>query len=657
MLTCVSEPILPLSKYVTSSLDSPKRLSSWDWINQHAVTHKGDPFDGASFPYLKGIADAWDDPRVRRIAFRACSRVGKTEINLALHACAQHHDPDTGMIVTPTERLLQKTIKDRLWPSLELNSEIRSSLPPKHLRAATKCRTSTFITHGAWSGSPVTLGDLDPKYLHLLEVSKFSRDDSDEADTVELTLQRGSEIVDRKVFMESTPTLVGTCAISRYVEAGTNRHYFVPCPHCGDFSPLEVNQTNDRRAGGLWWEKDKDGRTTPARAYRTATYVCPHCTNNWGDEHRLAQIRKGVWVAPGEVIDRTGTVTGTPHNDGPDESFNLNRLYAPTFTFGDVAKEYVTKIGTEHAQDLFNGWLGLPYAPIRRQLEWEDLAKRLCVGGWNRGTVPEQCFALTVAIDVQIDHFVCVTLGFCPNKVGYLIDFGRVTDWQGVKEWTVQVYDCEDGGTVSPMLTLIDAKDGNRKDEIVDACRDMNNDRGPFVWPSMGQNPKSFNGSFFQRVNVDSQNHVVKKGSRQIDGLQLVKVGTAISQDWLNNCLFNRKPGERNSIIFPAWAAESRSLHEQLLNECWDAKTGLWTQSDRTTPVDFRDAVRYARVGIETYVGGDWAMNATRRRTPAPTKRKPVHEGVGATVKRITEASRPAGSSFIRKPRYVVNNQ
>ncbi|WP_145218721.1 terminase gpA endonuclease subunit [Planctomycetes bacterium TBK1r] len=653
---------MSLSPVVLTAFDPPKHMSSWEWVTQYAVTHKGDPFDGASYPYLKGICDAFDDPKVRRVFFRACSRVGKTEINLGLHIAAQHREPDTGLIATPTEGLLRKTIKDRLWPMLDLNSQTRPGLPPKHLRAATKCRASTFITHGAWSGSPVTLGDLDPKYLHLLEISKYSRDDSDEADPVDLVLQRGSEIPDRKVFAESTPTLAGTCAISRLVEQGTNRSYFVPCPHCGDYSPLYANETHEKSTGGLWWDRDKDGSSTPSRAYKSAVYVCSSCKVEWGDEHRLAQVRKGVWVAPGESIDVNGNVTGTPHNDGPDESFNLSRLYAPTFTFADYARECVTKVGTEQEQDFRNSWQGVPYAPIRVSMSWERLAAKLCVGTWERGTVPEQCFALTCAVDVQIDHFVCVTFAWDLNKVGHLIDFGTVSTWSDVAEWISRSYDHEGHSPIRPSLTLIDAKDGNRKDEVIDNCRDMNNERGPFVWPSMGMNAKSFNGAFFVRSNVDANNNVDRKQARAINGLQLVKVGTAISQDWLNNSLFNRKPGDRNSIIFPMWAAESRALFEQLLNESWDPKTGLWARIDMTVPVDFRDAVRYARVGIEAYVGGDWAMNARPRRTttttrPIAPKHKPKREGLAAKANRRLEASRGPGASFIREPRYVVNNQ
>ncbi|WP_436717959.1 terminase gpA endonuclease subunit [Roseiconus lacunae] len=631
-------------------------MSSWDWLCQFGTNHRGDSFDGAGFSYLKGICDAWDDPRVRRVFFRACSRVGKTEINLGLHVYSQCHDPDVGLIATPTERLLQKTIKHRLWPMLSFNPATGKSLPGRHLQAATKCRTDRFVTHGAWSHSPTTLGDLDPKYLHLLEVSKFSTDNSDEANAVDLVLQRGSEIPDRKVFAESTPTLAGSCEISRLVEQATNRSLFVPCPRCGEYSALTVNESHEKLAGGLWWDRKRDGSSSPGLAYRTARYICPHCSSEWGDRERLAQVRRGVWVAPGESIDRSGALTGTPINAGPDESFNLNRMYAPTFTFADYAREHAAKVGTEREQDFRNSWQGVPHTPIQARTTWSKLAAKLCTGKWDRGAVPKQCVFLTCAVDVQLDHFVCTTFGWDSQKTGYLVEFGTVNDWLDVREWLQRSYRHEDGGPdIRAMMTTIDAKDGNRKDEVIDNCRVMNSCRGPFVWPSMGQNPKTFTGSFFQRTNIDASNNIGQSArGRTVEGLNLIRVGTRLSQEWLDNCLFRRAAGEANSLLFPDWARESQSLFDQLINECFDVKSGLWKHIDSTTPVDFRDAVRYARVAAEAYVGGDWAMNVRPRRVPQSSQASPSQktpdgvEGLAAFADRVSKR-RSLGKRFIRR--------
>ncbi|WP_390895605.1 phage terminase large subunit family protein [Stieleria tagensis] len=135
-MICNAEPVLPLSLSTLAAFDRPRDFSSWQFLYDFGTNHKGDPFGGASYPYLKGICDAWDNPQVRRVFFRACSRVGKTEINLGLHVASQHSDPDVGLIATPTEALLRKGIKDRLWPMLTLNSKTQPDLPAKHLRAA-----------------------------------------------------------------------------------------------------------------------------------------------------------------------------------------------------------------------------------------------------------------------------------------------------------------------------------------------------------------------------------------------------------------------------------------------------------------------------------------------------------------------------------------
>ncbi|MCS7466723.1 phage terminase large subunit family protein [Stieleria sp. ICT_E10.1] len=67
----------------------------------------------------------------------------------------------------------------------------------------------------------------------------------------------------------------------------------------------------------------------------TILYVCEECGDDIREEQRREMIRKGVWCAEGQYVDSSGQLIGTPTNDGPDESFQLSRLYGPTFSFSD----------------------------------------------------------------------------------------------------------------------------------------------------------------------------------------------------------------------------------------------------------------------------------------------------------------------------------
>ena len=106
--------------------------NSWQWMKDYGYTKKGVPFNYFDYPWVKGIADAWDSPTVKRIFFMAGSRLGKTETGLGLMQSAQDHNPDVGMIVGPTETIIEDTIGDRFWSMLEKSPKTRWLCPSPH---------------------------------------------------------------------------------------------------------------------------------------------------------------------------------------------------------------------------------------------------------------------------------------------------------------------------------------------------------------------------------------------------------------------------------------------------------------------------------------------------------------------------------------------
>lgn len=640
---------LVVSKTVAGAWLPPEKISTWEWVTQFAVTHKGDPFNGDLFPWCQGICDYWDMTHVDRMFFRAGSRLGKTEISLAMHQAAQDMDPDVGMIAAPTEGLLMKTIGDRYFSMLEKSPRTRHYCPPPYRRASKKVKCSRYIIYGGWSGSPTTLGDIDPRYVNLLEASKWTKNSSEEADPLELAMERGAEIPGRKLFAESTPTVTGLCRISRFVEAATNRFFHIPCPLCGAYHKLFVADWKNKSKGGLWWDRDRDGSTTPNRAASSAVFICPSCNGEWGEEHRRPQIRRGIWVAPGEWV-KDGKLFGRAVNAGPDESFNLSRMYGATFSFSRYARAHVEGMGREGEQSFLNNWEGSTYTPVKVQLTWQQLAAKLCVGDWKYGSVPKQCTFLTCAIDVQVDHFVCTTFGWDNQKTGYLIRYGIAKSWEEVRDWVFSRYPHEDGGPdIAVMMTTIDAKDGNKKDEVIDNCKSLNREKGPFVWPSMGTKTGSLQMQFFRNVDIDRDKQIGKKfQGLKIPGLRLTQVNTTITQEWLDNCMVNRKAGSPHSIVLHKNISEDKDLFAQLLNEAYDPEKGLWVRLDlATVPVDFRDCFRYARCNAESYVNGNWERVMPGRTNKVETAQQRVKRQ--EHVAKRKDAAQGGQKPFVRK--------
>lgn len=626
-------------------------INTWEWIKKHSYTKKGVPFNHFDYPWVQGIAEKWDDPSVKRIFFMAGSRLGKSENGLAFMHSAMDHNPDVGMIVGPDQKIVGEAIGDRFWPMLEKSPKTKDLCPHPQRRSKHKVKTPTFTIYGAWSGSPSTLGDKDPRYLALFEVDKYTKDTSEEADPFLLAMARGEEIPDRRLYAESTPTVEGQSRIAKYVAMGTNRRFHVPCPNCGHYQELVWNEGTDRDDGGLWWDRDEYGESHPNRAASTAVYVCESCKADIKEEQRRGMIRKGVWCAEGQYVEPDGTLVGEPVNAGPDETFQLSRLYGPTFSFSECARAFVSTRNDSEAERSFeNNWRGMPWTPLVVQMQWSDLADKICVGEWDIGVVPKQCVFLTTAIDVQLDHFVVATFGWDRDKIGYMIQHGTVPSWEDVENWIGRAWSHQDGGNIVSRMNLIDSKDGNRQEEVFSFCKRTNHARSPWVWPLEGAKYGHMAVQMYRRRRIDGDFDKKSRRKGEIEGLYIVSVNTQMTQNWIDNAMVRRKPGDPMSIILPHQVIEDSDLFQQLLNERYDPSEGKHIRIDNSTiPVDFRDCFRYARTAAEVFTNGNWERLPKQR--PQTIETREQRHARQREVKREETRERGESKGFIRKPK------
>jgi phage terminase large subunit GpA-like protein len=652
----LAAPIIPIHPRTVACLVPPENLRTWDWIKQYGVTKRGEAFNHLDYPWVEGLADAWDDPDVERIFFRAGSRLGKTETAMQFLLSSQAQDPDIGMIGGPTEPKIKQWIQDRLYPIFEKCVETRHWVPPGHRRGrGHTLKLQHCTTYGAWSGSPTTLGDLDPRYLLAFEISKFTKNASEEADPFELLLERGAEIPDRRFFAESTPTIKGKCRIDRYVSSSTDSRWWCPCPNCDAYQPLILGDREAKKSGGLIWDKDSDGKSQPGIAYKTARYICRHCHKEISEEERLPMIRRGLMVAKGQRATKKGRVIGTPYYSGPDFSFSLSRLYGPTFTFGRYARSFVEAHqdpNDERIRAWLNNWAGEVWTPVQQQKEWEELAEDVCVPEFKAGVIPEGCMFLTVGVDVQVDHWVYVVIAWNHQQQGHVVEWGVQDSWSRLKDNVLRrAYEHADGGPpMFPIMTLIDARDGNRTDEVEDFCKSVNKDSGPWVFSSMGAKPGAMGGKPFRATPVEDKGVAARKRtSRRRLGFCRVIVNTNYYQVWIQNCIDRRKPSDPNSLSFPIEAKSDQDLFAQILNEAPDWQIGklgdetcMFVRVSMVIPVDFRDSLRYARCGADVYTNLNWnRISKGRALTNAKT--------IPAAAKQAKPEPEPDKKSFIRK--------
>lgn len=621
--------ILGLSRDTVACIKPPVLEPIFDRITSSVRNHKGEPFNPIDYPWTRGICEAWDDPEVRSITLQFSARIGKTQLAQSLIVAAISREPATAMYANATQELVKETARDKYFPMFERCSHTRKWVPPPSKRNATRIDLATCRIYCAWSGSPVTLADKDPKYLHGGEIDKWSKSKSTEADPLELFLERGLEIPDRKVIIESTPSIKNQSRVERYLERGWNCRWHVPCPLCGHFQELIVG-TGEPGTGGVIFDK-KDGRLDELTAYQTARYRCEKCLKEWDDNDRRPAIKRGVWVPAGQFATRTGKLRGSMLNPGPNASYQLSRIYAPTFSFGDMAAAFVKSyIGSEEEMRNFrNSWLGLTWQPVSMTRKWEEVAALLCLD-YKLNTVPKDVNFITVGVDVQVDHWVYKVVGWGAYSRGFVIDYGIKESWDEIRALIQTSYAHSDGGPrIAPVLTLIDARDGNRTDEVVGFCKSINQEAtGPWVWPCMGSSAGQMSGQSYRKSSNSGKNkrgQAISKRKRLDFGW--VTVNTNYWQQWMHNCLFKRKAGEPMSIAYPDSSRTDQDLWEQMMNEAPDVGTDTtghdkvkWVVVQTHIPVDLRDATRYARCAAEVVVRGNWTRVPDQRRYKPPVK-------------------------------------
>ena len=145
-----------------------------------------------------------------------------------------------------------------------------------------------MIVYLTGANSPASLASTPIRYLFLDEVDKFPGATKKEADPVSLAIERTKTFFNRKIFMASTPTLKTGPIWKAQEEADAEKHYFVSCPHCGEFIELKFAQIK-------WPSKDD----VPDQAERAemATYVCQACGCIITDRDKAAMPQAGRWQA------------------------------------------------------------------------------------------------------------------------------------------------------------------------------------------------------------------------------------------------------------------------------------------------------------------------------------------------------------------------
>lgn len=451
----------------------------------------------------------------KRVVTKVASQMMKTQIALNWIGGCIHMAPANILMLLPSLGLakrvsgrVDKTIKatpvlrDRVAGSRSRDS--RNTLDTKEFEGGTLFATT--------AGSAANLAEVSARFIYGDEVDRWDVDVDNEGDPIELAETRGTTFGrNAKFYFSSSPTIKGVSRIEDLFQQGDQRHYYVPCPHCGEHQVLEW--TNLKWADDFSW----------------AGYLCcnPDCGALIEEHHKGQMLANGEWRAHAE-------------GDGETVSFTLSALYMPPgwLAWVDLAKQYAkaqlaaARGDLEPMQVFYNTRLAQVWDSAQEMTKASELKAR--AEEYRLGSVPTGALILTAAVDTQGDRLELLVIGWGEGMERWVIDHqviqGNPADertWAALDERLKTRYRHSSGVELAICATAVDSG-GHHTDEVYQFCR-LRRWRNVFAIKGASKPGRPVIAQRPSKVDV------TWRGTTEKQGAELWMIGTDTAKDWIYN--------------------------------------------------------------------------------------------------------------------------
>ena len=389
-------------------LNPPEEMTVSEWAEQYRMldsrtSAEPGPWNNERTPYLVEIMNELLNYETEEIIFCKCTQVGGTEVELNMLGYTIQQDPSPVEVVYPTETMANSVSEKRIKPMIESTS----TLYKKYDKNSSNLELDfdDMFIKLVWSNSPSGLASFAMKYLFLDEVDKYPGASKKEADPISLAKERTHTFRNSKVYITSTPTIRTNHIWKAKEGADAEKHFFIPCPHCGEFIELKFDNLKwpgkdkdlveaygedaiKEKLGALEPVDEAEGLSNADRA-EFAFYVCQECGCVISDAQKQQAVKKGRW----EIVKKKTRFV-------KKVCFWINVLYSPFVRFSEIAKEFMdSKDDPERLQNFVNSWLAEPWEDTKLKTSKELVLERqtelpeFIVPGWAK--------LLTGGVDVQ----------------------------------------------------------------------------------------------------------------------------------------------------------------------------------------------------------------------------------------------------------------
>lgn len=571
------------------------KLTVSQWAEQYRELDASSNIQGRwsndATPYLVEIMDCLNDPVIREIYFCKASQIGGTEALINMLSYVITMAPGPSMIVYPTDDLAKEVSNNRLRPAFRTTKEVRRLFrETKSKELELKFAAMTLFLNGA--NSPSKLASRPIKYLFFDEIDKMPGASKKEASPYNLAKERTKTYISqRKIYACSTPTLRTNYIWNLHSNCEEVRHYFVPCPQCGEMIELKFKQ--------ILFAKDDEKTMSVEERAKTAVYVCQECGCEIKDAEKPRMLREGRWIA----VRKRGI--GKPKSVG----FWINSLYSIFLKWSDIAEEFLKdKDDPEELQNFTNSWLGEPWEETKLKTSEDTVMERQT--DFPEFLVPSWTKFITAGVDVQETSLYYVIRAWGEFTTSQLITHGQVLHFRDIEEVMNREFETEDGRRMVVRLAFIDS--GWQPDATYDFC--LNN--SDWALPVKGSsNPMQ------SRYKISKIN---KEGSMAY-GMQLIMVDGGQFKDSIASRM-RRPNGNGSWMVYQGideeYCKQVTSEHKVSERQANGQVRLVWKEKHSHADNHYLDCEVYAMAAAEMCGVRSLHLQGEKQEAPKPAPRE-----------------------------------
>lgn len=394
-------------------------------LSRKTSPHNAGRFSCDSRPFMRPILETWNPANgINSVALAAAVQLLKT-LTMVLGGCYRmKYEPVPALFVGPTTDWAKKEIsRKRLHPLIRENPVLAALMPANpdlFTLTGMSMEGGELNVIGANSDTALSGGTFG--ICAIDEASKITQEDSDEspeAHPILLARDRTQAYLQSAFnWMSSTPNSPFHLFWQGYL-AGDQTHFPVPCPHCGHWFCLDMEEDKETGYRSITWDqsaRDALGVWNKAKVIESARLICPKNGCRIENKHKASMIRQC------EEERRN------PHAARNERSFRIPALYNPDLTIGQHAIDFILASSDLFGlQGFYNHKRALPWEDVAANIKDEDVRKLRDLSRYERGTISRRPYGLTLTADVgdAVTHWE--VLAVMPDDEIHLIDWGTVT--------------------------------------------------------------------------------------------------------------------------------------------------------------------------------------------------------------------------------------